>query len=299
MFLDLSLPNLAHSDRTIGAPIAALPIRRSRLPAASHKVASTRPHTFHARFEPDPPRVAPEATEVSVEVVSWCLRSAHATARFERVSGLPILGSRSPVASLEVPTTGPRADLTTFGVPRPQGRPGIPSVPQQDKFTYMHDTVFKRNAHPTSKSSTCTAPVYTAQGQRRRRDGAGQASISATARPGAKCMTASCTVSAQRIAFERVFILTGSLSSNRHIRTRKERTCEPHDRVARIPKREVDRLDMVPCRLSRGHAHMARASGARVHVQKSDVCAAHLTSAAVEATRTNSTVRSTHGASRV
>ena len=89
-------------------------------------------------------------------------------------------------------------------------------------------------------------------------------------------MTVSCTVSAQRIAFERVFILTGSLSLNRHIRTRQERTREPHDRVARTPKREVDRLDMVPCRLSRGHAHMARASGARVHVQKSDVCAAHL-----------------------
>ena len=46
-------------------------------------------------------------------------------------------------------------------------------------------------------------------------------------------MTVSCTVSAQRIAFERVFILTGSLSLNRHIRTRQERTREPHDRVAR------------------------------------------------------------------
>ena len=47
-----------------------LPIRYSRSPAASPEVTSTRPHIFHALTNPDPPRAAPEAAVVSVEVVS-------------------------------------------------------------------------------------------------------------------------------------------------------------------------------------------------------------------------------------
>ena len=54
----------------IGAPPAVLPIRYSRSPVASHEVTSARPHTFHALPNPDPPRAAPKAAAVSVEVVS-------------------------------------------------------------------------------------------------------------------------------------------------------------------------------------------------------------------------------------
>ena len=54
----------------IGAPPTLIPIRYSRSPAVSHEVTSARPHTFHAVPNPDPPRAAPEAAVVSVEVVS-------------------------------------------------------------------------------------------------------------------------------------------------------------------------------------------------------------------------------------
>ena len=54
----------------IGAPPTLLPIRYSRSPAASLEVTSAGPHTSHALLNPDPPRAAPKAAAVSVEIVS-------------------------------------------------------------------------------------------------------------------------------------------------------------------------------------------------------------------------------------
>ena len=65
-----STPNCRIWRTPIGAPLHTLRIRHSRSPAASPEVAFTGPHTFHALSHADPPRAAPEAAVVSVEVVS-------------------------------------------------------------------------------------------------------------------------------------------------------------------------------------------------------------------------------------
>ena len=68
--------------------------------------------------------------------IAW--PTALTIARFECVSELPILGSRSPAASHEAPTAGTRADHTICGVPRPVGRPGRLTVSQQESSRHMY-----------------------------------------------------------------------------------------------------------------------------------------------------------------